>query len=330
MRRLLLFLAAASLAAAVAKSQDESSDLAQRIDGLADELERRIAARKKAMGDVQPAPVAYEVGDICGFLEDQEMLPTRLLASGEPPPRPRALGRRRQRFEQDFLIEIIRSAVCPEAWDIGGVGMDVGGDRIVVRHLPHVQRGAAALLERIRALVQAQVAIDLVAVPVTPETEAIAMCRPRELSAEEAARILALDALGSVRIVCRDGHQVVQRNGRSVAYVARDVRAEDRGGGTLPIQADVFAGCAAQVRACLDPGGGGAVLHCRLELTSVDDPVRRVETPAGAVDLPVLRFTRVETSLWAPLDRTIVIGGGAVGGQGCLFLATVRTVLPGR
>jgi hypothetical protein len=116
----------------------------------------------------------------------------------------------------------------------------------------------------------------------------------------------------------------VARSGRDLAYVAGRDAASNR------VERQVFSGFAAQVRACFDLGGAGAVLHCRLEWTDVEAPARQAETGSGAIHLPVLGLTRLDTSLWAPLDRTVVIGGGAVGGQGCLFLATVRALHPGK
>ena len=171
------------------------------------------------------------------------------------------------------------------------------------------------------------VVVDVIAVPVNSETAALLAQRPRELSPAEAQAVAALAPLGTARMTCFDGQQSVHRSGTTVGYlhdydveIARDSAIGD------PIRAEVFSGCTAQVRACIDAGASGVVLHCQLEYTNVLRPMRKMDTEHGQVDLPVMEVTRVNTSLWAPLNRMVVIGGTTRGSRPCVFVATAKLV----
>ena len=62
----------------------------------------------------------------------------------------------------------------------------------------------------------------------------------------------------------------------------------------------------------------------RIDFAQVEEPVRRLETEHGQLEMPVLQLTRVNASMWAPLGRTVVLGGCTVGKRTCVILATVR------
>jgi hypothetical protein len=332
MRRLVIFLAACGLGTLTVVAQDDEDPnraLKERIDALTRELNARRAQRH-APEQKRLFMKSYEVGDLCAPIYDENLEPSNLFVGGYVAPE-------RVEFEPcapteiDQITELIRVLVAPESWDtIEGADVQPRGDRILIHTIGAVHAQIPILLNQLRSYLAVQVAVEVVAVPVPAEVAALLASRPRELTREEAARLQALEPLGSVQVVCFDGQQVVQRNGRARTYLA-DYEGKIAQNASLghPVRAEIFSGCAVQVAVCLDRSGDGAVLHCWFERTALVDPVAGVETVHGPLDLPEMRLTRLQTSLWVPLDKTVVAGGGTAGHEPCVFLVTARRVQPG-
>jgi hypothetical protein len=173
-----------------------------------------------------------------------------------------------------------------------------------------------------RGSMDRRVSVDVAVVPV-PAADAAFLTNALELTADEAQRLLA-QPLGAVTLAGFDGQMLGGRAGREISYL-QDYEVEIAEGSAIadPVTKRVFAGCTAQVRACLDDGQG-AILHCQLELSRVAEPLPVHTTAHGPIDLPTKRLTRVQASFWAPLGRTVVAGGCTVGDEPCVILVTVR------
>jgi len=333
MKRFCIFVAAfalGSLAVVGQEEEDPNRALKEQIDQLIARFETRLEEHR---GDAERsvAMASFEISDLCSPVRDQGLVPGGLFRSNAetvetPDYEPRVT------YETDLIIELVRQLVSPASWDnIEGADIQPRNTGMLVRNVPVVLRQIPLLLDELRAFLDAQVAVDIVAVAPTEAVAALVRERPRELTPEEAQQLLATAKhLGGVHLVAFDGQQVVQRNGETCRYVADyDVTVAEGAAMGCPVQAEAFQGCTAPVRACLARGGQGAVLHCFLELTRLGEPVRRVETVHGPLELPELGVTRLMSSLWVPLGRTVVLGGGATAdGEGCLFLATARLVRP--
>ena len=331
MRHLALFLVAFGAASLAVQGQDEEgADLLDRIDELTRELEGRLVAREKAERPARPQLRVYEVSDLVMPLRDAAIEPANLRPSKYQPPEAEELAEPCAPFEIDVLIDVIRSCVHPESWDVlEGADIQPKNGRLFVTTVPSVHEGIARLLRGFRETVADQLILDLVAVPVTADALAAIGAHPRELPEEVAARLMAERPLGAVRLVAHDGQQVAQRAGSLRSYLCDyTLSIAEKAAIGEPVRAEVVLGCGAQVRALLDRDARGAMLHLRVDRTRMKDPVRSVETAHGPLDLPVLDLTRLQTSLWVPLERTVVLGGGAHGDSGCLYLATVRHLRP--
>jgi len=334
MRTILVFLMAFGLSSLTVIGQDApdgNAELKQRIDRLTAELDRRMKRREAADVGKRAVLQSYDISDLCSPVQDTMTRPTNVVPTGLELPE-LAEFEPRSTYEVDTIIELVRSIVAPASWDVvEGADIQPKGTRIFVSNLPRVHKLIPQLLEHLREYLSAQVAIEIVAVPVSAATATLFQERPRELTKEEAEGLLAVAPLGYARLVCFDGQQVVQKNGTLEGYIA-DYALKIAEGASIaqPVRARVFSGCAAEVRACLDRAGKGAVLHCRVELTDVEKPIRKIDTTHGPLDLPAMRLTRLHTSLWVPLDRAVVLGAGTHGAQTCAFVAKVRRVGPAR
>jgi len=331
MKRLVIFLAACGLGSLTVVGQDDEANkaLKERIEALTRELNARHAQRQ-APEHQRVFMKSYEVGDLCALVFDENLRSSNLWTSVADP-RGREEPEACQPAEIDILIEMIKVYVETESWDvIEGADVQPNGTRLIVTTTGAVHTRIPILLNQLRSYLAMQVAVDVVAVPVPPDLLPLLANRPRELTREEAIRLHALEPLGSVRLVCFDGQQVVQRNGSTRTYLAdHEVKIAQNASLGRPVRAEVFSGCAVEVRACLDRSGEGAVLHCQFERTAFLDPMPSANTAHGPLDLPEMRLTRLQTSLWVPLDKTVVAGGGTAGHEPCVFLVTARRVRPG-
>ena len=332
MRRLVIFLAACGLGTLTVVAQDDADPnraLKERIEALTRELNARRAQRH-APEQRRLLAKSYEVGDFCAPIYDENLEPSNLFVAGYVAPE-RVDPEPRQPAEVDVIVELIRVLVAPESWDtIEGADVQVRGSRLLITTIGAVHAQIPILLNQLRSYLAVQVAVEVVAVPVSAEVAALLASWPRELTRDETARLQALEPLGSVHLVCFDGQQVVQRNGRTRTYLA-DYKGKIAQNASLgsSVRAEVFSGCAVEVRACLDRSGEGALLHCWFERTALREPLASVNTAHGPLDLPEMSLTRLQTSLWVPLDKTVVAGGGTAGGEPCVFLVTARRVKPG-
>jgi len=329
MKRLVIFLAACGLGSLTVVGQDDEANkaLKERIEALTRELNARHAQRQ-APEQQRVFMKSYEVGDLCAPVFDENLEPSNLRTSVAEPrgrPEPEAC----QPAEIDMLIELLKVHVETETWDaIEGAEVRPNDTRLMVTTTGAVHARIPILLNQLRSYLAMQVVVEVVAVPVPPDLLPLLANRPRELTREETARLPT--PLGSVRLVCLDGQQVVQRNGSTRTYLAAYAgKIAQNASLGQPVRAEVFSGCAVEVRGCLDRSGEGAVLHCWFERTALADPVAGVETNHGPLDLPEMRLTRLQTSLWVPLDKTVVAGGGTAGHEPCVFLVTARRVKPG-
>ncbi|MHC4137226.1 MAG: hypothetical protein ACYTDU_09625 [Planctomycetota bacterium] len=334
MRRLVIFLAACGLGSLTVVGQDaDDEDPNRALKAKIEQLSRELNARRAQRHAPERRRVfqrSYEVGDLCAPVFDEDLEPSNLFASGWDAPEREAPDERRT-GNVDMIIEMIRMLVAPESWDaIEGADIQPRSTRILVTNIGAVHTHVPILLNQLRSYLALQVAVEVVAVPVPADVSALLASRPRELTRKETARLQALEPLGSVRLVCFDGQQVVQRSGRTRTYLA-DYAAKIAQNAALgrPVLAKVFSGCAVEVRGCLDRSGNGAILHCQFERTALGDPMASAKTAHGPLDLPEMSLTRLQTSLWVPLDKTVVAGGGTAGHEPCVFLVTARRVKPG-
>jgi hypothetical protein len=329
-KRLLAFLLALGLGALAVSGGDEESLLAEidRLNGLLRERLRKDEPRRAEEALVR---TIYDVSDLCAPIEEHRLVPTNLTPSRYQPIEPGEATEPAPRFDIDGLCDLIRQTVDTESWDaIEGSDVMPVHWRLHVATVPRVHREVRLLLDWCRAVSDRWVSVDVVVVPIEPGDLAMLASRPRALEPEEAERLLARPPLGVARLLCHDARAQVAAAGRHVAYV-RDYDVEIARDSSIgdPIPSAVFSGCQAEVIPCLDDGAEGVVLHCRLELTRVHAPQRKHATRHGEIDLPDLDLTRLETSFWAPLDRTVVAGGCTTGPRPCLFLVEARRLHSG-
>jgi len=326
MRQLLLFLVAFGLGSLVAVGQEgdrADAELKAEIDALARKLEARLEKDRKP-ADLRNVTRAYDVSDLCLRVRNDTLDPTNLRPSAWGAP-DRTEDASFQLFEVDAVIELCRVSASPESWDVvEGADIQPKQNRLFVANLPSVHKEIEALLKTIRAALGTQLEVEVTAVPVSPETAALLAKRPGVLGDDEAKALLAQAPLGSARVVCVNGQRVVARSGKERPYVA-DYVVQGIGNKVLgaPERAQVFEGCAVEIQAAYD-GDHGALLHFRMERTALEAPVRTAKTRYGALDLPSLQLTRLNTSAWIPLGSTFVLGGGTRGAQPCVFLVRAR------
>jgi hypothetical protein len=326
MRYLLLFLGAVMLGTLTVSGQDADEDRA-----LRDQIERLTALlRERARRNRRPregTPVRkfYEVGDLT-LRRSDVLLDETNLGCVDLKSKKKSHGGPVATFEIDQLIELVQTTCEPETWDaVEGAEIMPINNRLVVFNLPFVHRKIRRLLDKCRERNDREVSVEIVAVPVRDGDDGLLGGDGRVLSDEAVRQFLDRKPLGVVRLVAHDGQVAVQKAGQSVAYLYDyDVKVSKLAKVGDPIRREIFDGFAAQVRPCLDDGAKGVLLDCRLQLTEVLNPIPRHMTEHGEVELPIMKLTRVNTSFWAPLGKTVVAGGCTVGPDPVLLLVTAR------
>jgi len=333
-RGLLFFLGALLLGSLTVVGQDDDPDAAikGKVEELTRLLQRRAAARARVEGRQRVSMRMYDVSDLTAPITDSTLDYSNLIPSRYQRPESGADMEPRSPYQVDWLIELIRTTVEPETWDtIESADIMAKNGWLFVNTIPRVHERIVKSLTEFRTYLEPQVAVDLVAVRVDQQRAAVLARTPRDLDPAAAEALLQGDRLGTLRLLCFDGQQVVSREGSERSYLQDfDVEIAQSAKIGDPIRQSVFDGFSAEVRAILDRNRGGAVLHCRIERTDFRDPIRRVATEHGPVELPALGVTRLSASCWVPLDTPVVLGGAVVGDGSCVFIAIVRKFQGGK
>lgn len=326
-RSVLVFFSALFLGAFTVSGQEGDADQ------LRDQV-RALTARLKARADKRsPEDAAvgrlvrryYDVGELVYVVRDATAPQIDLHPSNFQWPE-REETEPRSSFDAEQIVDLIRSVIEPETWDtVEGAEVVMLNNRIVATTIPRVHKKIAPLLKRMTREFTQALRVEIVAVPMLPKDESLLANRARELTEKETDQLLGRDVLASAVLACRSKQQVSTQMGADVTYLA-DFDVEIAEGATIgdAIAQRAFSGFTATVRAFLDAGGAGARLDLELARGVLDRPIRRVDTEHGPLELPVLKLTRLRTSVWVPLDRTCIVGGSWSGKEPCLYLATVR------
>ena len=331
MRATIIFCLAIALGALTVSGQGagEENDLKRRIRALSEELKQRADARAPKPGAVgRPVLRFHEIGDLvmahwASAGDSVNLLPSNYKAPEQP-----ELAEPHVPFPEDVLIELIRQTIEPATWEeIEGVDIQASLNRLIVKQIPRVQRKIDALLTALRTAADRQMRVRFVAVPVTAADQALLDRRTRELSAAEAKELLSREPLGVSETICRSALRLSERVGRRVSYL-QDYDVEIAQEATIgdPIRHEAFSGMAVELIALLDEAGNGARIDFDLARTALAEPIRRVDTEHGPLELPDLEMTRVQGAMWVPLGKTSIVGGSTSGAKPCLFLVTVDRI----
>jgi len=328
MRETIVFLLALGLGALTVSGQEnEGDELRRRIRQLTEELRKRADRGAPEDRIARPVVAMYDVSDLAMLVTHARVWNDLFLVPSKyTPPEPCEELESAPPFEVDAIVDLMRAVVDPQTWDsVDGAEISVRGDRLLVRNVPRVHRKIPAFLKTLRRAADRQLRVEFIAIEATGDDAALVLNRPRELTEEEEKRLLERDALASITLHARSGQAVRQRMGREVSYLQDyDVEIAQEAAIGDPIRLSVAEGCSVWMRAFLDESARGARLDLEIDRSAIERPMRRVETEHGPLDLPVLGLTSVRTSVWVPLDRTVILGGSTIGANPCLYLVRAR------
>ena len=301
---------------------EETDDLRRRVRALADRLRAEADRKEPRIADRKPVDRLYEIADLVrqpGFdprPRHLDLVPSQFVPPAEPEVDAALVG-----LGTESLEELIRASVAPSLWvDVEGADLTFIGERMFVRQVPAVHDRVRAMLAYLRPHVNRRAGVEIVAVRVAKEHRAWIAEPTRELTPEQADRLLAAEPLARLRIDCLEGRRASGRSGRVHDYVADyDVQIAQEGTIGDPQTVKVAEGCTATVQVAFDDAANGARLELRLDRSELELPHRTRRTEHGPLPLPRMRLTRVRTGIWAPLGRMVVAGGS----PDCLFLVRV-------
>ena len=327
MRAAVIFCLAIALGAITVSGQGvgEENDLKARIRALSEALKQRADARAP---DGRPVLQFHELGDLVMRLPESSVDSVNLLQSRYQPPEADMWLEPHSAFDFDYLMEIIRTTIEPATWEeIEGAEIKPLMNRLLITQIPRVQRKIAALLNRLRTATDRRMRVRFVAVVLTAADQALLDRRARELSADEAKELLSREPLGVAETICYSGVGLGQRVGRRVSYLQDyDVKIAQEASIGDPNRHEAFCGMTVELRAMLDEGGDGARINFELTRSNLAEPIRRVDTEHGPLELPDLALTLVKGAMWVPLGKTSIVGGSTSGLNPCLFLVTVDRI----
>jgi hypothetical protein len=240
------------------------------------------------------------------------------------PPEPPELPEPVSAIEPQTLVELIRSNVAPEVWDMGEVEVKKG--TLVVRAPESAQAVVKSLLGALRRHLLWSVDVDAEVVEVPTTLAAANEAVLSDAGAKELAA--AFEKGGAVRVDrLRVSAMQSARNyvsaGKQRAYV-RDFEVEIAEDAVIgnPVMGTAFAGAVVDVQPSVNSTWDGAAITVRFSRTWLPDEMPTFETSWGPIHVPDMRMIRLRTSLEVPFGKTAVVGSAAEKGRKTLLLLT--------
>jgi hypothetical protein len=312
-------LLAAALLAGVLFAQGEAASLRDRVASL-----RRDLASRARLGraDERVARV-YELERIRDATLETGAEIHDLKPSYYQPPESEFWPEPFPVWRTEAIDEFVREIAGPDA------DVTVRAGRLTLSAPRRVHKNVRRLLDRLAALRRDTYAVEITVVPaVAGDQERIDAVR-RDLPTALADEFLARTALGRARVPCPDATSRGFSADRTARYVA-DYDVEVAGGAEIgeAEPSTAFEGLRGTVTLCSDRGANGALVHLVLQQQILKDARRSVDTRHGPLALPALDLMRLDTSFWAPLDRTLLVASCTRGRLPCHVLLRMRRLHP--
>jgi hypothetical protein len=244
-------------------------------------------------------------------------------------------------FEPDQLVEMIRSHVAPGSWEeLLSTSINYTNRNIVVVHTLGVHAHIREFLRSLRERTSHLLSVDVEVVAVSDaDRHALGSTEGHHLLLPEARKRLMAwieegraSRLHAGRILARGQQRVALVDLEPQAYVYDyDVEIAEKASISDPLISHIQQGLVVDVRPTVAGRGGVVVLECRMSRAAqAPGPIPQVDTDVGSIETPVLRFTKLGSTVAVPEGKTMVLGGGLrpVGGEGdsVLLLVTPRIV----
>jgi hypothetical protein len=203
------------------------------------------------------------------------------------------------------LEELIRGTIEPESWDHPNASITQIGGTLIIKAPAEVHRAIAGMLRDLRAVRNVQVAMEVTVVEASPAVARAlraGMTNAPALSAEADAALAAALKRGDAVLLSRaslsgyNTQQVALRDGTQLRLTMPT--------GAPATEAVVHDGLTAQIRPALVGGAGTVHLRARVQYAGAH------ATTAEHAGLDVVT---VDTALVAPLNATLLLGGGSHG-----------------
>jgi len=304
--------------------------LARTADAIALDVPGAGVPGPMEVRDFDVASLARSIREVYGtgsFLYD---------TSSEGPPA-QELPEPRAPFEAEHLVELLRWGVGSESMWEDPASIEARSGLLIVRNSEAMLNGIEQVLESLRRSTPAVFSTQMELVAVEPAVRQRIMRTEQRtgeawLLDDEGRRVLdeALKAGQAERIdggllTSIHGVRNVLRSGQKLAYLSTYKAARLSGVLSIePVTASTLTGLELDLRATLTPGGQAVQLEARCMRTHVVEPVRRVGTRHGDIELPELDTLDLRATLTAPLGRTALVGVLPYHGQEALLLLTPR------
>ncbi len=237
----------------------------------------------------------------------------------------------------EYMVELLRESVGDEATWEDPATIDAREGELIVRNTRPVLAAVQAWLDGLRRELPTMFSTQVEIVEVEAAL-ARALLRTEERTGEawlldkaaRAALTAAVKAGKATRLdngvlTSANGARNVLRSGRRFEYLSTYNAVMKKGARMIePVTARSLSGLELDLHVTLVPGARAVRLAARCIRTRLADPVRKIETAHGEIELPELETLQLRAHLSVPLGRTAVLGAAPRAGKQVLVLLTPR------
>jgi hypothetical protein len=278
----------------------------------------------------------FDVGALTRPIREWRGRQLNLTPSNFTPPEPPELREPQPIVYADALRDLMQLLIAPDGWSREGLGIEIRMNRMQVRStapaLDAVADGLTALRKGLRVSIATEATLFAL-------DEADARKMGLEAGAafdpEVLATLAKLVSVGRAEVlgtgISRNiaGSRGGFESSRRVPYLS-DYEVEIAKGAVIsnPIINHLYSGTVLDLEAALTPSRGSVCAVLRFARSAVRQPLRRVHTPHGDLEVPEYDLFRSRATFVVPLGRSTVVSTARAGTRRHVLVLTSRAKLP--
>ncbi len=278
----------------------------------------------------------FDVGVLTGPIREWSGRLLNLTPSNFTPPETPELREPQPIVYADALRDLMQLLVAPDGWNQDGLGITLRENRMQVRSpsgaLDAVAQALTALRKGLRIPIVTEATLYTLdeADARKMRLEAGAEFDPAVL--ETLAKLVSegrAEVLGTGRARNIAGSRAGFESCRRVPYLS-DYEVEIAKGAVIsnPVVQHAYSGTVLDMEAALTPSRGAVCAVVRFTRSKIQQPLRRVHTPHGDLEVPKMDVFRARAAFTTPLGRSTVVSTASAGTKRQVLILTSRATLP--
>ena len=289
-----------------------------------------------AVGDGEVMTRAFDVGALTQAIPERWGRNLNIWPSNFTPPALPELRDPQPVIYGDALRDLMQLLIAPNGWSQEGLGITMRNGQLQVRHRPAVLDAVGQALTTLRRGLRATVLTEATLYAIDQadarKMGLVAGAQFEPVVLETLAKLVSLErasVLAASRTRTVAGSRGAEESCRRVPFL-QDYEVEIASGAVIsnPVVSHLYSGSVLDLEAALSPSRGSVCAVLRYARSSVQEPLRRIRTPHGDIEVPAMDVFRTRSSFVVPVGRATVVSTASAGAKRHVLVLTSRLATP--